>query len=101
MKKLETVAIHWNGKLYRLAFTTQAQKDTQKLSQSNLRKKAEELLILLQEDPFRKPPKYEALVGDLHDSYSRRINIQHRIVYQVYVAEKVVKVIRIWTHYGK
>lgn len=86
---------------YRLVFTKHAQKDAKKLTRSNLREKAEELLELLKEDPFRKPPEYEALVGDLQGSYSRRINIQHRIVYQVYDAEKVVKVLRMWTHYGE
>ena len=86
---------------YKLVFTKQAQKDAKKLSKSNLRRKAEELLKILNETPFRKPPEYEALVGDLGGTYSRRINIQHRIVYQVYQEEKTVKVIRMWTHYGE
>ena len=85
---------------YKLVFTKQAQKDAKKLSKSNLRKKAEDLLEILKENPFKKPPEYEALVGDLQGSYSRRINIQHRIVYQVYEEERTVKVIRMWTHYG-
>ncbi len=86
---------------YKLVYTKQAQKDAQKLSRSQLKTKALELIEILQEDPFRKPPEFEALVGDLQGAYSRRINIQHRIVYQVYEAEKVVKVLRLWTHYGE
>ena len=86
---------------YKLFYTKQAQKDAKKLSHSNLKKKAQELLEILKKDPFGKPPEYEALVGVLKGSYSRRINIQHRIVYQVYEKEKVVKVIRMWTHYGE
>ena len=85
---------------YKLFYTKQAQKDAKKLSRSNLKKKAEKLLKILKRKPFREPPEYEALVGDLKGSYSRRINIQHRVVYQVYEKEKVVKVIRMWTHYG-
>ncbi len=79
---------------YKLVFTKQALKDAKKLSKSNLRKKAEDLLEILKENPFKKPPEYEALVGDLQGSYSRRINIQHRIVYQVYEEARIVKVIR-------
>lgn len=86
---------------YKLFYTKQAQKDAKKLSRSNLKKKAQELLEILKKDPFVKPPEYEALVGDLKGSYSRRINIQHRIVYQIYEKEKVVKIIRMWTHYGE
>jgi toxin YoeB len=85
---------------YRLVYTKQAQKDARKLSRSQLKTKALELLEILQDDPLKRPPEYEALVGDLQGAYSRRINIQHRIVYQVYEEEKVVKVIRLWTHYG-
>ena len=85
---------------YKLFYTKQAQKDAKKLSHSNLKKKAQELLEILKKDPFGKPLEYEALVGVLKGSYSRRINIQHRIIYQVYEKEKVVKVIRMWTHYG-
>jgi toxin YoeB len=84
---------------WRLVFTRQARKDAKKLSASNLRPKAEELLDILREDPFQKPPPYEKLVGDLNGAYSRRINIQHRLVYQVLEREHVVKVIRMWTHY--
>lgn len=85
---------------YRVVYTKQAQKDAKKISRSNLKKKALELINLLREDPFRKPPEYEALVGDLLGAYSRRINIQHRLVYQVYEEEKVVKALRMWSHYG-
>lgn len=69
---------------YKLVYTKQAQKDAKKISRSNLKQKAIDLLDILKKDPFRKPPEYEALVGDLQGAYSRRINIQHRLVYQVY-----------------
>ena len=82
-----------------LVFVKQAQKDAKKLSAAGLRPKAEYLLALLVEDPFRSPPPFEKLVGDLDGAYSRRINIQHRIVYQVLKRERVVKVLRLWTHY--
>jgi Txe/YoeB family toxin of toxin-antitoxin system len=84
---------------WRLVFTKQVQKDARKLSSANLRSKAEELLEILREDPFRTPPRYEKLVGDLAGAYSRRINIQHRLVYEVLEEEKLVKVLRMWTHY--
>jgi Txe/YoeB family toxin of toxin-antitoxin system len=86
---------------YKVVYTKQAQKDARKLLRSHLKKKATDVLDILKEDPFRKPPEYEALVGDLLGAYSRRINIQHRIVYQVFEEKKVVKVIRMWTHYGE
>ena len=86
---------------YRLVYTKLAQKDAKKLSRSQLKAKALEILEILKEGPLRKPPVYEPLVGDLQGSYSRRINIQHRIVYQVYEDVQVVKVIRMWTHYGE
>lgn len=86
---------------YRLVYTKQAQKDAKKIARSHLKPKALELLHLLQDDPFQKPPEYEALVGDLQGAFSRRINIQHRMVYQVCEEEKVVKILRMWTHYGK
>jgi len=85
---------------YRIVYAMQAQKDAKKISRSNLKEKALELIQLLREDPFRNPPDFEALVGDLSGAYSRRINIQHRLVYQVYEEEKVVKVLRMWSHYG-
>ncbi len=82
-----------------LLYTNQAQKDAKKLSASGLRNKAEKLLEVLERDPFQNPPPFEKLVGDLQGAYSRRINIQHRIVYQVLLKERIVKVLRLWTHY--
>ena len=84
---------------WRLVYTKQAQKDAKKLTRSGLKLKAQELLTLISEDPYRKPPPYEKLVGDLAGAYSRRINIQHRLVYQVLGSERVVKVLRLWSHY--
>lgn len=84
---------------YKIVYAKQAQKDAKKISRSNLKEKALELIEILQEDPFKKPPAYETLVGDLSGVYSRRINIQHRLVYQVYEEERVVKILRMWTHY--
>jgi len=84
---------------WRVVFTTQARRDAKKLKRTGLKAKAEVLLGLLAEDPYRTPPSYEKLVGDLTGAYSRRINIQRRIVYQVLDDERVVKVIRLWTHY--
>lgn len=85
--------------MWKIVFTKQAQKDAKKLSRSGLRSKAEELLDILKRDPFQYPPAYEKLVGDLTGAYSRRINIQHRLVYQLLPDEQIVKVIRMWTHY--
>lgn len=84
---------------WHLVFTRQAEKDAKKLAAAGLRPKAERLLLLLQENPFKKPPPFEKLEGDLAGAYSRRINIQHRLVYQVLSKERIVKVIRLWTHY--
>ena len=84
---------------WKLVYTKQAQKDAKKLAASCLKEKAQALLKLLEEDPFQTPPPYEKLVGDLAGAYSRRINIQHRLVYQVIEAVMVVKIIRMWTHY--
>lgn len=84
---------------WRLVYTKQAQKDAKKLASSGLKPKAQELLDVLAEDPFRKPPPFEKLVGDLSGAYSRRINIQHRLVYQVLEEDRVVKVLRLWSHY--
>ena len=84
---------------WRLAFTRQAQKDAKKLAAAGLKPKAEELLRIIKKDPFQTPPPFHKLVGDLAGSYSRRINIQHRLVYQVLEKERVVKVLRLWTHY--
>lgn len=82
-----------------LVFTRQAQKDAKKLLASGLKPQAERLLEILRKDPFQNPPPFEKLVGDLSGAYSRRINIQHRLVYQVLADVKTVKVIRLWTHY--
>jgi len=84
---------------WRLLYTKQAQRDARKLAAAGLRPKAEALLEVLREDPFCSPPPFEKLVGDLRGAYSRRINIQHRLVYQVLSDERVVKVLRMWTHY--
>lgn len=84
---------------YELVYTRQARRDAKKLKGSPLADRAKELLELIRNDPFASPPSYEALVGDLKGAYSRRINIQHRLVYQVLEEEKVVKVLRLWTHY--
>ena len=84
---------------WQLVFTKQAQKDAKKLSGAGLRSKTVQLLDILRENPYQNPPPYEKLVGDLAGAMSRRINIQHRLVYQVLEEQKVVKVIRMWTHY--
>jgi len=85
---------------WEIVYTNQAQKDAKKLSRTGINSKAKELLEVIKENPFKSPPSYEKLVGDLTGAYSRRINIQHRLVYQVYEKEKIIKVIRMWTHYG-
>ena len=85
--------------MWRVVFTKQAQKDAKKLSSAGLRPKAEKLIEILRENPYQTPPPFEKLLGDLSGAFSRRINIQHRIVYQILDNEKVVKVIRMWTHY--
>jgi Txe/YoeB family toxin of toxin-antitoxin system len=82
-----------------LVYTKQAQKDAAKLAAAGLKARALALLDVLQANPFQNPPPYEKLVGDLAGAYSRRINIQHRLVYQVLEAERTVKVLRLWTHY--
>ena len=82
-----------------VVFTKQAQKDARKLASSNLKSQAQRLLDIIAKNPFQNPPPYEKLVGDLAGAYSRRINIQHRLVYQIYDAEHAVKVLRMWTHY--
>lgn len=86
-------------KRWQIVFTKHAQKDARRVAESGLRPKAERLLALLAEDPFQKPPSVEKLLGDLKGADSRRINIQHRLVYQVLEEEHVVKVLRMWTHY--
>jgi toxin YoeB len=84
---------------WKLVYTKHAQKDAKKLASSGLKPKAQELLALIAEDPYRKPPPFEKLIGDLTGAYSRRINIQHRLVYQVLEDEGVIKVLRLWSHY--
>lgn len=84
---------------YRHVYTEQAKKDARKVASSGLKPKIEELLEIIKENPFEEYPPYERLAGNLEGAYSRRINIQHRLVYQVYEKEKIVKVIRMWTHY--
>ena len=84
---------------WRLVFTKQAQKDAKRIAAAGLRDKAQALLDILAEGPFQSPPRFEKLVGDLAGAYSRRINIQHRLVYQVLKDEHTVKVLRMWTHY--
>ena len=83
---------------WRLVFTSHARRDAKKLNSAGLRPKAEELLELLRDDPYRRPPPFEKLVGDLTGAFSRRINIQHRLVYQVLPDEHIVKILRMWTH---
>ena len=82
-----------------VVYTKQAQKDARKVASSNLKPQAQRLLDIIARNPFQNPPPYEKLIGDLAGAYSRRINIQHRLVYQVYGAEHTVKVLRMWTHY--
>ena len=84
---------------WRLVYTKQAQKDAKKLAAAGLRPKAQTLLDILSENPHQTPPPFEKLIGDLSGAYSRRINIQHRLVYQVLADEHVVKALRMWTHY--
>ena len=84
---------------WRIVFTKQALKDAKKLSASGLRSEAERLIETLRDNPYQTPPPYEKLVGDLAGAYSRRINIQHRLVYQIIEDTKTVKIIRMWTHY--
>ena len=84
---------------WKLLYTNQAQKDGRKLASSGLKSKTLEILRILEEDPYQNSPNYEKLLGDLQGSYSRRINIQHRIVYQVLNEEKIIKILRIWTYY--
>jgi toxin YoeB len=82
-----------------VVYSRHAQKDAKKIAQSNLKKRVLELISVLEQDPWQNPPPYEKLVGDLEGAFSRRINIQHRLVYQVLDEERVVKVLRMWTHY--
>ncbi|MBN6740712.1 MULTISPECIES: Txe/YoeB family addiction module toxin [Acidithiobacillus] len=82
-----------------VVYSKHAMKDAKKLAASGLKSKAQELLAVLANDPFQNPPPFEKLVGDLAGAYARRINIQHRIVYEVFTKEKIVRVLRMWTHY--
>ena len=84
---------------WRVVFTKQAQKDAKKLSSAGLKEKAKKLIEILRDNPYQVPPPYEKLLGDIAGAYSRRINIQHRLVYQVLNDKKIVKVLRMWTHY--
>lgn len=84
---------------WQLIYTKHAQKDAEKLAAAGLKEKAKSLLAILGDNPFQNPPPYEKLIGDLAGAYSRRINIQHRLVYQVIDEQKVVKVLRMWSHY--
>ncbi|HET8700314.1 MAG TPA: Txe/YoeB family addiction module toxin [Nitrococcus sp.] len=84
---------------WRLVYTKQAQKDAKKLTTSGLKPKAQELLAVLSQDPYQRPPPYEKLIGDLAGAYSRRISIQHRLVYQILDEERIVKILRLWSHY--
>lgn len=84
---------------WQLVFTKQAQKDAKKIAYSGLKPQTERLLEIIKENPFKNPPPYEKLVGDLSGAYSRRINIQHRLVYEVLDNIKTIKIIRMWTHY--
>jgi Txe/YoeB family toxin of toxin-antitoxin system len=84
---------------WELVFTKEAKKDARKLADAGLKRKAEELLAVISSNPFQNPPPYEKLLGDLAGAYSRRINIKHRLVYEVFEQEKAVKVLRMWTHY--
>ena len=85
--------------MYSIVFTTQSVKDSKKILSAGLKPQVEKLLEIIKINPFQNPPHYEKLVGELTGAYSRRINIQHRLVYQVYTKEKIIKVIRMWTHY--
>jgi len=85
---------------WELVYTKQAQKDAKKLDSAKLQNKALLLLEIIENNPYQNPPPYEKLIGDLAGAYSRRINIQHRLVYEVYDDERVVRVLRLWTHYG-
>ena len=85
--------------IWTVVFTKQARKDAQKLASAGLKPKAEQLLQILRNNPYQTPPSYEKLVGDLSGAYSRRINIQHRLIYQIFEEQKIAKVIRMWSHY--
>ena len=85
--------------MYKIIYSSQAQKDAKKANEKGLKSNIQKIINILQNNPYQNPPPYEKLVGDLTGSYSRRINIQHRLIYQIYKNEKIVKIIRMWTHY--
>lgn len=87
--------------MYKIVYRKQAIKDIQKIKQEGLTEKVKSLVEIIRNNPFQIPPPYEKLVGDLDGAYSRRINIQHRLVYQIYESKKTIKIIRMWTHYDK
>ena len=85
--------------MYKIIYSSQAQKDAKKAGKSGLKNNIEKIIEILKNNPYKSPPRFEKLLGDLTGTYSRRINIQHRLVYQVYEEEKIVKIIRMWSHY--
>ena len=85
--------------MWEIVYTKQAIKDSRKIVEAELKEKTKSLLEMLEKDPFQNPPPYEKLIGDLSGAYSRRINIQHRLVYEVFQKEQIVRVLRMWTHY--
>ncbi len=85
--------------MWEILYTNQAQKDSKKIIKSGLTEKAKKLITILENNPFQNPPPYEKLIGDLSGAYSRRINIQHRLVYQILENENIVRILRMWTHY--
>lgn len=85
--------------MWEIYYTKQAIKDSKRIAESGLKEKVKHLISIIEDNPFQNPPPYEKLVGDLSGAYSRRINIQHRLVYQVLLSDKIVKIIRMWTHY--
>jgi Txe/YoeB family toxin of toxin-antitoxin system len=103
MSQLKSAQMNFSGRecmSWRLKYTKQAQKDSLKLASAGLKRKAEKLLAILAKNPYQSPPSFEKLKGTSTPVYSRRINIQHRLVYQVFEDERFVKVLRMWTHYG-
>ncbi len=84
---------------WHIVFTIRAQKDAKKLANAGLQPKGQKLLEIIRENPLQKPPPYEKLIGDLIGTYSRRINIRHRLIYQVFLQERIIKILRLWTHY--
>ena len=85
--------------MYSIVYSSQAQKDAKKVDKPGLKNNIENIIEILKRNPYQNPPPYEKLLGDLSGTYSRRINIQHRLIYQIYEKEKIVKIIRMWTHY--